>query len=385
MADNKTNEILNVPNLRFPEFKEEWKNVTLKDVSIVVSEKIESYLLGLNNYISTENMRPNFGGVLPSEKIPTIKATKFEEGDILVSNIRPYLKKIWNADRLGGCSPDVFVFRANNISPTFLYYELANERFINYVMPGVKGVKMPRGDKKQMLSFKFSIPQKDEQVAISNLLRKLDERIATQNRIIEDLKKLKFAIIHQTIDMAGDKYSLSTFIEQVSERNRNNLPFEVLSVSNKFGFVSQSEQFEDREIASADKSNYKIVGKDVFAYNPARINIGSIARMKTDSQGIVSPMYVCFKVKEGLLPQYLEYYFDSTQFHNEMNKRLEGSVRLCLLFDGLCNIKVRIPQTKVQQKIVNRITSISLKIDLETKILCALQKERNALLQSMFI
>ena len=185
--------------------------------------------------------------------------------------------------------------------------------------------------------------------------------------------------------MVGDKYPLSAFLEQVSERNHNNIPLEVLSVSNKFGFVSQSEQFEDREIASADKSNYKIVSKDVFAYNPARINVGSIARMKVNAQGIVSPMYICFKVKEGLLPQYLEYYFESTQFQKEIEKRLEGSVRLCLLFDGLCNIKVRIPQAKLQQKIVNRITSIGQKIDLETRILCAFQKERNALLRSMFI
>ena len=100
-------------------------------------------------------------------------------------------------------------------------------------------------------------------------------------------------------------------------------------------FIEQSEQFEDRIVASDDTSNYKVVKRNDFAYNPARINVGSIARLTTFEDGIVSPMYICFQAKQQILPEYLEYFFYTRYFHNEMLKRLEGSVRMCLSWDSL--------------------------------------------------
>ena len=186
---------LNVPHLRFPEFTEEWVNVSLKDVADFQKERISSGLLDESTYISTENILQNFQGVQSAISIPAnTNVVAYKKNDILLSNIRPYLKKVWFSDRIGGCSADVFVLRSKTCEPEFLYNVIASDKFINYVMSGAKGVKMPRGDKNQMESFSFSIPAVVEQRKISRLFQLLDERIVTQNKIIEDLKKLKSAI-----------------------------------------------------------------------------------------------------------------------------------------------------------------------------------------------
>ncbi len=174
-------------------------------------------------------------------------------------------------------------------------------------------------------------------------------------------------------------------ISQILKRNKDNNITNILSVSNKLGFISQSDQFEDRVIASEDTSNYKIVEQNDFAYNPARINVGSIARLKVDTDGIVSPMYVCFRANRSLLPIYLEYYFDTLQFKYEMKKRLEGSVRLCLSYEELCNIAIPLPSLEKQKIIATRLDKLSKKIALEESFAGALSAQKSYLLQRMFI
>ena len=98
----------------------------------------------------------------------------------------------------------------------------------------------------------------------------------------------------------GSLIRLGDFIEEVTTRNKLNSCESVLSVNNKMGFIKQTEQFEDRTVASENKSNYKVVTEGCFAYNPARINVGSIALLYSYKIGIISPMYVCFKTKSIL-------------------------------------------------------------------------------------
>ena len=179
-------------------------------------------------------------------------------------------------------------------------------------------------------------------------------------------------------------FPIGDYIEQTSKRN-GHCCSNVLSVSNRQGFICQSEQFKDRTVASEDTSNYKIVERDDFAFNPARINVGSIARLSTFERGIVSPMYICFRTKDYLLPEYLEYYFESKQFLTEIQKRLEGSVRQCLSYEGLCNIPLCIPTIETQQKIGKRLSCISSNIGLEMDFLKLLQKQKQYLLSQMFI
>ena len=180
-----------VPALRFPEFTDEWESVLLEDVAEFQKKRISSDLLNNSNYISTENILQNFGGVQNSISIPAnTNVIEYQKGDVLLSNIRPYLKKVWLSDRHGGCSADVFVLRGNQCERRFLYYVIASDRFINFVMSGAKGVKMPRGDKSQMEKFAFFIPTNVEQKKIARFLSMLDERIRLQNKIIEKLETL---------------------------------------------------------------------------------------------------------------------------------------------------------------------------------------------------
>ena len=186
----------NVPNLKFPEFQGEWEKCKLVDIINFSTTRVNSSELNKDNYVSTENMLQDYQGIVKAKSVPEdVNVVSFSCGDVLISNIRPYLKKVWKATFNGGCSSDVFVLKANdNIESDYLHYVIANDKFINFVMSGAKGVKMPRGDKKQMETYSLSLPQIQEQHKIARLLSLLDERISTQNKIIEDLKKLKSAI-----------------------------------------------------------------------------------------------------------------------------------------------------------------------------------------------
>ncbi|MCW9014477.1 MAG: restriction endonuclease subunit S, partial [Gammaproteobacteria bacterium] len=115
-----------------------------------VTDKISSAELNLDKYITTDNILPNKQGKVTAESLPaqTGNVTKYQPGDTLVANIRPYLKKIWYANKSGGCSADVLVIRSNDsVNPKFLFYSLFRDDFFSHVMKGSKGTKMPRGDK----------------------------------------------------------------------------------------------------------------------------------------------------------------------------------------------------------------------------------------------
>lgn len=179
---------------------------------------------------------------------------------------------------------------------------------------------------------------------------------------------------------------IGSVVCQTSERNRNSLYSNVLSVSNRYGFINQSEQFEDRNVASDDVRNYKIVRNGDFAYNPARINVGSIAMLKRFDSGIVSPMYICFRINTTIVdPSYFELFLKSRSFKDEMEIRLEGSVRRCLSFDAMCEILIPYPDVIIQRTIAENIGKISSKIELEEGILAAYANQKEWLLKQMFI
>ena len=142
------------------------------------------------NYISTENMLPNKGGISESTIIPPGTTTEYKIGDILISNIRPYFQKIWCADRCGGCSADVLCIRAKeNTDSKYLYYLLSQQAFFDYVMSGAKGCKMPRGDKKQIMQWPVNIPAIDVQKKVVAILSSLDNKIRLNRRINDKLEE----------------------------------------------------------------------------------------------------------------------------------------------------------------------------------------------------
>lgn len=141
-------------------------------------------------------MLPEKGGITVASSFPSGKVTEFQENDILISNIRPYFKKIWKADRRGCCSNDVLCIRANNkVDAEFLYYLLSQDLFFAYVMSGANGSKMPRGDKQQIMNWEIELPsEKEDQRRIASILSSLDRKIELNNKINADLEEMAQAI-----------------------------------------------------------------------------------------------------------------------------------------------------------------------------------------------
>ena len=161
-----------------------------------VKEKVKTETLDKKNYISTENMLPNKGGITLASSLPSTEYTsKYQAGDILISNIRPYFKKIWKAEYDGGCSNDVLVLRANDdCYIDFLYYALASDSFFDYATATAKGTKMPRGDKTAIMDFMVSCFDLKIQVYIADILKSLDNKISNNNKINDNLEQQAQAI-----------------------------------------------------------------------------------------------------------------------------------------------------------------------------------------------
>lgn len=168
----------------------------LSEVSDYVNERVKVENLTVENYISTENMLPNKGGIDKATKLPAAKTTSlYSKGDILLSNIRTYFKKIWYAEKDGGCSNDVLVVRARGeIEPKFLYYVLSNDKFFEYSSATSKGTKMPRGDKSAIMQYQIPDMPLEEQRTIVSVLSALDDRIAENKKINHHLAEIAKSI-----------------------------------------------------------------------------------------------------------------------------------------------------------------------------------------------
>lgn len=174
----------------------DWKEVILDDVLMMSKAKIDSKDIDIESYVSTDNMLPDFGGVTAAEKLPSAsKFTAYKAEDILFSNIRTYFRKLWIANKDGGCSNDVIVFKAREgINPSFGFYSLMNEEFIQYTVQTSKGTKMPRGDKEAMKIYPLSLPPLSEQKAIAHILGSLDDKIELNRQMNETLEAMAQAL-----------------------------------------------------------------------------------------------------------------------------------------------------------------------------------------------
>lgn len=161
----------------------------LSDICHYRKGKVDVSLLTDDTYISTENMIPNRGGITKASTLPTVDSTQlYKKGDVLVSNIRPYFKKIWQATCDGGCSNDVLVFQANEgFDQDYLYYVLSDDAFFAYAMKTSKGTKMPRGDKHSIMQYETEVCDLDTQRKIASLLKSIDSKIELNNAINNNL------------------------------------------------------------------------------------------------------------------------------------------------------------------------------------------------------
>ena len=163
----------------------------LGDICSYRKGKVDVACLNNSTYVSTENMLPNKGGITKATSLPSIQLTQeYKKGDVLVSNIRPYFKKIWRANCDGGCSNDVLVFQANKETDEgFLYYVLANDDFFAYAMATSKGTKMPRGDKFSIMQYEVPCFDLKAQRKIASIMEAIDEKIELNNAINNNLEQ----------------------------------------------------------------------------------------------------------------------------------------------------------------------------------------------------
>ena len=162
--------------------------VKISSITSYITTRINFSSIQANKYITTDNMLQSFGGITENTNIPNVdKVIEYKIGDILVSNIRPYLKKIYFSTQDGGCSPDVLVFRVNDekkVLPKYLYYLMRTDSFFEWAMSDVKGMKMPRGKKETISSYEVPLIPLDEQEKIVKLFEDNDRKIyELQNKI----------------------------------------------------------------------------------------------------------------------------------------------------------------------------------------------------------
>ncbi|BDQ27405.1 hypothetical protein ASB1_10810 [Helicobacter heilmannii] len=183
-----------------------WGVKRLYDVAFQPKDRIRISHLTPKNYVGVDNLLQNGQGKREATFIPkgNAKTSGYAQNDILIGNIRPYLKKIWLADTEGGTNGDVVVLRVRNagvVAPRFLYYVLRRDAFFDYMMRFIKGVKMPRGDKKAILNFTIPLPPLKEQHAIAAFLddktSKLDRLITKKSCLLQSLKAYKHALISE--------------------------------------------------------------------------------------------------------------------------------------------------------------------------------------------
>ena len=159
------------------------------------------------------------------------------------------------------------------------------------------------------------------------------------------------------------KFSDITYLSGI--KNKENKPYESYSISNEFGFIPQDEQFENGgTMKTADKSMYYIVSKNSFAYNPARINVGSIGYYDKPDNVIVSSLYEVFKTTDIVNDKFLWHWFKSNQFNRLIEKYQEGGVRLYFYYDKLCKGTIELPAIKEQNKISNLLDDLDIYITL---------------------
>ena len=366
---NNEHKKLNVPNIRFPEFSGEWEECTLEDVMKFSTTRVSSSELNEDNYVSTENMLQDFQGILEAKSVPEdVNVISFSCCDILISNIRPYLKKVWKATFNGGCSSDVFVLQANNnIESDYLHYVVANDKFINFVMSGAKGVKMPRGDKNQMKKYPLSLPQIQEQKKIGKMLSLLDERIATQNKIIDKLQTL-----------------IKGIAQNIARNNRPNIRIsECLECS--------SSTLQESDVC--EHGTYPVYGANgIVGYLDNYNTEGEAIYIIKDGSGVGTVSYVTGKcsatgtlntlqTKKGYSLQYLYYMLKVFSFDSYKT----GMAIPHIYFKDYGKAKIFCPSYTEQLQYASLLSAIDSKLSAEHIFLTNFSLQKQYLLRQMLI
>ena len=317
-----------------------------------------------------------------------------EYGDILFQRSSETLEDVGHANVYLDSRPALFGGftirgkKKGEYNPLFFKYLLDSPRARKRIIVKGAGAQHFNIGQEGLSSVSLFFPAMQEQNKIAELLELLDQRIAIQNKVIEDLKCVKESITRRLINKKDESsciVTLGEITEIVSRRNKNKVNYPMYSVTNDKGFVPQQEQFGDREMVGEDIGAYKIVLKDEIAYNPARINVGSIGQYTGDSPCMISSLYVCIKARKGIDSKWLIQILRSEHLVYYYNLFAEGGVRLYLFYPNFSRIRVTLPPLEQQSRIAAILGQIENKIELESSILSGYKQTKQALLCKLFV
>ena len=400
-----------MPKLRFPGFGEPWKKCKLGEVADIVGG-------GTPNTSIPEFWDGNIDWYAPAEIYNQIyvssskrKITKqgYENsstkllpvGTVLFTSRAGIGKTAILAKE--GCTNQGFqsiVPHNDKLDSYFIFSR--TEELKNYGELVGAGSTFVEVSGRQMSNMPLIMPSTiEEQQTIGEYFKHFDNFITLHQQKVDTLKKYKRGLLQKmfprngakvpeirfpgfTGDWKQRKFDSITFPS--GEKNRSNLPYESYSVTNENGFIPQNEQFENGgTMATADKSMYYIVSKNSFAYNPARINVGSIGYYEKPENVIVSSLYEVFKTTEDIDDRFLWHWFKSDTFQKMIEQYQEGGVRLYFYYDKLCMCSLSVPSIQEQRKIGKQLDAIDRLITLHQRKLDSLQQYKKGLLQQMFI
>ena len=382
----------NVPNLRVPEFSGEWENCQIANILSIGSgrdykhlEKGNIPVFGTGGYMTSVNECIYDGETTFIGRKGSINKPFYYNG------------KFWTVDTL------FYTHSFNKTTPKFVYCLFQTINWLRY--NEASGV--PSLSKDTIEKIKVFIPQLDEQRKISEMLSVIDERIATQNKIIEDLKKLKSAIIDKSFCYPNESSPQKRFIgfteewhlvhlsdicQRVRTKNFNTQCTLVLTIAAQFGLVSQ-EEFFNKSVASDNLEGYYLLRKGDFAYNKSYSGDyawGAVKRLECFSEGVLSPLYICFRPDTARIDSdFLAHYFESKKWYKGIADIAGEGARN----HGLLNLSVidyfktlhRIPSIQEQKAIANALNKLTSKISIEKNLYDDLLLQRQHLLQQMFI
>ena len=394
-STDRGNVIRNVPHLRFPEFEGEWEKCPLGKISTKITKKnkgntiqnvlCNSATLGLipqNDYFDREIANSN----------NTEGYYVIEYGDFVYNPRKsvsaPYGPvNIYTGSIKGIISPLYLCFSVHSIMPSFLYYRFKSSVWFPYVYShGDTGTRFDRVSIKDDIFFEMPIymPSSKEQIKIANLMALLDERIATQNKIIEDLKKLKCAIIEKVYsEIQGKEYSYGQLFDVVNERNKQMEYSNILSASQEKGMVNRDDLNLDIQFERSNINTYKIVKKGNYVIH-LRSFQGGFAF--SDKLGVCSPAYTILRPNSILEYGYLSNYFTSQRFIKSLVLVTYG-IRdgRSINVDEWLRMKITIPPKEHQQYIVKVIGTFERKIEDEEAYAAQLSIQKQYLLRQMFV
>ena len=405
-----------VPTLRFVEFKDagEWVGAKLgeKDISTFVKERIPLDRLTLESYVSTENLLPDYAGVTTASKLPSTGSfTRYKQGDILVSNIRPYLKKVWAATNEGATSNDVIVIRTKSkVKDSFLTYLLRNDEFINYVMKGAKGVKMPRGDISLMKEYPVAIPASPkEQQKIADCLTSVDELITFQTQKLDALKTHKKGLLQQLFPAEGETLPKLRFPEfwYMGEWSSERFGEICKFVRGPFGGALKKDIFVKVGYAVYEQSHAIYENFDDFRYYITKEKYDELKRFAVKSndlimscsgtmgkfavvpsphkEGVINQALLKLTVKKGYNLKFIKCTLEHPLNQEKLlSQSAGGAIKNVVGVDQLKEIDLPIPSLQEQQKIADCLSSIDDLITAQTQKLAALKAHKKGLMQQLF-